>query len=423
MKLHTNKLYRVLALATTLFIAACANNPKPAPAPTLAAAKPAAWSIDRVVSTDNSMITLFDPFDLVHHEADPEDWYLHDFAFADDIETGRFAAVLTDRSGEFDVRITTGELYPEEAVEAGPKATVRLRVVNHRLLLSGGEAWPSVKTSSRKYAHDNRWIGFPNGDYGVIITALNPAAASMADYVIQLIKVDEMAQVKFAPGIPQLIYGDKAAVVGVNATGFHYNESCADVPRTAEWAPLVSSHMPIPGGIETVEIPRSMHQWAMSQQSAGSVTPMPLVLARNPQVGGYGLYIRPDSWNASQLQGSGQALVKTRIRCAVQITKIVGDSQTFKLEIKPVPTPRDRLPTMARRDLKQQFERWVIYNNDPAWRFKTSKVMRTESDSALLLGIVNYLGLISKDTETLLPLSNAQRLEYVKDRIQVRTFE
>jgi len=422
MKFHANRAYRAVALAITLFIAACANNP-PAPAPALAAAEPAAWSINRVVNTDNSMITLFDPFDLAHHESDPDDWYLHDFAFADDIETGRFAAVLTDRSGQFDVRITTGELYPEEAAEAGPKATVRLRVVNHRLLLSGGEAWPSVTTSSRKFAYDNRWIGFPNGDYGVIITALNPAANSMADYVIQLIKVDEMAQVKFAPGIPQLIYGDKAAVVGVNATGFHYNENCADVPGTVEWAPLVSRHMPIPGATEQVEIPRSMHQWAISQQKAGSVTPMPMVLARNPQVGGYGVYIRPDSWNESQLHGSGQAVVKTRIRCAVQITSIVGDSQTFKVKVKPIPTPRDRLQPMARRDLKQQFERWAVYNNDPAWRFKTAKVMRTQSDSALILGIIDYLDLISKDTETLLPLSNRQRLEYVKDRIQVRTFE
>ncbi len=375
------------------------------------------WSVSRVVNTNHSMITLLDPSDLVHHQAEPSNWFLHDFAIKDDLQTGRFAAVLTERSGKFNVRVTFGELTKSEQAVAGPEAKLRLRVINHRLLLSGGDAWPSVKTDYRRYAHDPRWIDVPNGDYGVIITALKPGAVK-ADYVFQLIRVDAMPRVKHAPGVPQLIYGEKAAVVGVNAKGFQFNEQCHDVPNKATWAPLAERSMPIPGARQAVELPREIHERAIVQQQSGSNATIPMVLSRNPEVGSYGFFLKPSSWNQSQVQANGDVHVSTLIRCAVKITAIDASPNNFALQLKPIPTANDRLPSTMKKRLMRSFNEWLREKNDPAWRFKEAKVERSTSDAAMILGIVDYLQLSSKESEKMLPMSNALRVEYLLDRLE-----
>jgi len=377
----------------------------------------ATMSVGTVVHTDKSIITLLDPADLTHHQSEPPNWYLHDFAINDDLQSGRFAAVLTGRTGKFNVRVTFGELTPTESKAAGPEAKLRLRVVNHRLLLSGGDTWPSKEVDYKQFANDARWISVPNGDYGVIITALKPGAAH-SDYVFQLIRVKDMTKVKHAPGMPKLVYGEKAAVVGVNARGFQYNEQCLDVPTSATWVPLAARTMPIPGAREAIELPKSVHTWAYNQQQAGNVATIPLVLSRSPEVGDYGFYIKPRSWSREQIQPNGDVIIDTLIRCAVEIIGVVANPQDFSLKLKPVPTASDNVSRRKKQRLMDGLDAWLRAKNDPAWLFKRAKVERSTSDGAMILGILEYLKLSSKETEKLLPMSNALRVDYLLDRFK-----
>ncbi len=402
--------------AFLLVLGACAGTPKP-----LENAMPdnsgQALSVSKVVHSDNSMITLLDPADLTHHQSQPANWYLHDFAIKDDLQSGRFAAVLTERAGKFNVRVTTGELSPAESAVAGAEAKLRLRVRNHQLLLSGGDTWPSEEVDHRQFAHDARWISIPNGDYGVIITALKPGAAH-SDYVFQLIRVNDMTKVKHAPAVPKLIYGDKAAVVGVNAKGFQYYEQCLDVPATANWAPLSARTMPIPGAMQKIELPRSMHTWAFNQQQAGNVATIPVVLSRDPEIGSYGFYLKPRRWKKEQVQSNGDVIVETLIRCAVEITDVVATPQEFALRLKAVPTASDRVPGWKKQQLMDGLDQWLRTTNDPDWLFKVAKVKRSANDGAMILGILEYLKLSSKETEKLLPMSNALRVDFLLERFK-----
>lgn len=401
-----------LTFACVLVLSACGSTSEKLSVP---ADTSPDWSVSKVVHTDRSMITLLDPADLTHHQSQPANWYLHDFAIKDDLQSGRFAAVLTARTGKFNVRVTFGELTAEESAVAGAEARMRLRVINHRLLLSGGDTWPSEEADYRQFAHDGRWISIPNGDYGVIITALKPNAAH-SDYVFQLIRVNNLSKVKHAPAMPRLIYGENAAVVGVNAKGFEYNEQCRDVPATASWAPLVGRTMPIPGARDAVELPRSMHTWALDQQQTGNVATIPVVLSRDPEVGAYGFYLKPTTWSRQQIQANGEAVVDTLIRCAVEITNVVATPQEFMLKVKALPTASDRIPEWKKRQLMDGLDQWLRDQNDTAWLFKVAKVKRSANDGAMILGILEYLKLSSKETEKLLPMSNALRADFLIDR-------
>ncbi len=374
------------------------------------------WSINRVVHSEKGMVSLLDPFDLSHHQADPVNWFMHDFAIQDDLETGRFAAVLTDRPGTYNVRVTFGELTKAEQLVAGPQARLRLRVINRRLLLSGGDTWPSVEANPQSFAYDQRWINIPNADYGVVITALDPTA-SQTDYVFQLFRVDDMKNIKYAPALPQLVYGQSPAVVGLNAKGVQYHERCADIPDKANWVPLISSTMPIPGAVQTVELPRSLHATALARQQSGSYAAMPVVLARSPQVGSYGFFIKPDTWSEDQLQSQNQAMVKTLIRCAVRISNVEITPDDFQLQLEAIPTAIDRVSQGEKTDLINGFQAWMTHTNDMAWHFKSEMVKRSDSDAAMVLGILEYLNLSAKESEDLLPMSNALRVDYLLDRI------
>jgi len=378
--------------------------------------KAEAWSVYKVVETQQSMLTLFDPGDLAHHQNEPAGWYLRDFAIADDLQSGRFIGVLTERSGAFNVKLSFGELNAKEKAAAGSEVKMRLRVRNGRLLLAGGDAWPYRGNDYRKFVYDQRWIDFPNGDYGVIITALNPAAG-LGDYVFQFFQLDDMTIVKHAPAMPQLIYGHKASVVGVNAAGYEYHEQCGDVPGKAQWVPLASRSMPTPGKIQTVELPRSLHLWAMEKQQKGERVSVPLVMSRDPEAGSFGFYIKADQWSRDNVKGQGQAHINTLIRCAVQIVEVVPEPNSFKLRIKAIPTASDRLSPGKKKQLLDTYHAWITANNDPAWRYREAQAKSSSTDAALILGILEHLSLSSKESEKLLPMSNALRVDYLIDRI------
>jgi len=124
------------AAMAVLMHGCAAKAPPPEPEPEA----PNYWGYSRLIETDTSTITLFDPGDLAHHAEDPANWHQYDFAFANDLETGRFAAFTTSGNGAFQVNFTEAPLTDNELAVAGPSAEMRLRVINYRLLLAGGEA-------------------------------------------------------------------------------------------------------------------------------------------------------------------------------------------------------------------------------------------------------------------------------------------
>jgi hypothetical protein len=353
------------------------------------------------------MITLFDPADLAHHEVDPEGWYRYDFAFANDLETGRFAAVMSDRPGSFDVRLTTGPLTEDEQHAAGPRAIQRLRVINHRLLLAGGDAWPSQLRSTRASQYDPGWINFENGDYQVIITALDRQQGARLDFVFQLLPVDDIQSVTYAPGIPYLVAGESPGVVGIDAGGLSYRESCGHVPDTAAWSPLTSMTLPLPGSMATIDLAADFHTRGRALQASGSNAAIPIVVARSTEPGSIGLYIKPDNWVANAHVANGEVPVTIRVLCAVTIRGVVPGIDGFALQIEPLPDARDRLPAALPRELVASFDNWVRVSGDPAWRFKSAQIKRTRDQRALLLGIIDYLALSAKHSESLLGETNS----------------
>ncbi|NND71627.1 MAG: hypothetical protein HKN43_08610 [Rhodothermales bacterium] len=405
---------QVCLLLCVLALAGCAASPEKAPEAELNH-----WSITRSVPSKNAMVTLFDPLDLAHHEGDPEDWYRYDFAFANDLETGRFAAVMSDKPGNFLVRLTSGPLSTYETQAAGPRASMRLRVINHRLLLSGGDAWPSRIQRSRIVSFDPRWIAFENGDYRVIITALDRQKGARHDFVFQLLPVDDILSVSYAPGIPYLVMGEAPGVVGIQAGGLSYREACARVPDTAVWSPLTSSTLPLPGSRATINIAQALHRRGNSLQVSRNNASLPIVVARNPVPGALGLFIQPDSWETDASATNGEVAVSTRVLCAVTIKEVVPGNDDFELRIEPLPGARDPLTVARTRSLNERFENWVRLTSDPAWRYKSAQIQRTVDHRSRLLGIMDYLDLSAKHSESLLQESNGNLANRLLDHMSI----
>ena len=378
------------------------------------------WSISRTIDTQNGVITLFDPADLAHHAADPSDWYLYDFAFANDLETGRFVAVLTDNHGRFNIKVTSSPLSDGEQLAAGAHAQLRLRVVNNRLLLTGGDAWPSAENKVKIDQHDRRWIPVANGDYRVRITVLDKRFHALHDYVIQLDPIAQITDVRYAPGIPQLVVGESAAVAGIGAQGLKYIERCATVPRKVEWLPLNSLQIPLPGAVQKIVIPPGLYRRAIAIKEAGQKPKLPVVIANNPREGEIGVYFEMLRW----IEHAGTEVNKFaafgRAYCAVRVTGVHPGERNFILEVDPLPLAAEPLPPDLSRKLAKKFDVWIRLSNDPGWRFKSEMVKRAHDDRSMTLGIMHYLALPAKVTNTLLLASNEERAHKLLERLQIK---
>lgn len=398
-----------------LLLGACASTP---PAPEQEEGD--YWSYSRVVDTDESMISLFDPVDLQHHASDPADWYKYDFAFLDDMSTGRFIALVTGSNGRHSIKITNAPLSEDERAVAGPNATLRLRVLNERLLLSGGSAWPSASRSMtvamRSAASDRHWLYLPNGDYKVTATALDSLGLNVHDYVLQLEPVDSIAEVEHAPGIPHLRPGDRiAGVAGVNAGGVSYKERCTAVPQLAELSPLLTRSLPLPGGYGEIEVSANLHARGRALQDAGLRADLPIVVAREAAVGSLGVYVQPARWTRVGTDEYGRArhAVLGRALCTVRITAVESGAQGRVLGIQPVPSSKDVLTRTLAREIAAQFDTWLRVSNDPAYRFKSAYVQRARDSRSLLFGVMQNLGLPASELETLLLKNNETRARRV----------
>jgi hypothetical protein len=419
---NTRSAFVTACVVCAMLLQACAAKP-PLPSPQ----EKEYWSYSRTVHTGNSMITLFDPADLAHHSAEPAGWYQYDFAFANDLDTGRVSAVRTAHKGAFQVRVTSSPLSSAERSAAGPGAVLRLRVINHHLLLAGGNAWPSVERTVPADLFDPRWLNIDNGDYRVTITAMDKTAGASAeafgvtlhDYVFQLESVAAITDVTHAPGIPQLVAGKKAAYPGLNAGGLHYNERCAQVPRSAEWSPLSSPEFPLPGANQDVAVSAELHSRGRALQLAGEHAAIPFVIAREAVKGKLGVFLAPSQWNKPSPHPGDEATARAHILCMVRITG-VDAGEAFRLNIEPLPQPLDRLPPGRANQLVEQFELWSRVSNDLAWHFKSGMLRRTVTERSLLLGIMHYLALPPRVAENLLLQSNEVLADKLFERINTK---
>ena len=405
-------LRRWLPILSISLLSACAGTPEEG-----AEEAPTYWSFSKVVDAKGGMITLFDPRDLAHHEVDPPDWYIHDFAFSDDLLAGRMVAMFLGQEGPVSVRITNGPLNASEQALVGPRAQQRLRVIGDRLLLAGGDAWPSVDQSARSLAYDQRLVGFTNGEYRVLLSALLPANDTGHDYVIQLLPVADMMTVTPAPGIPKLVYGQPAAVVGVDAPGFALPRQCGEVPGNAHWAALSASQLPIPGMSADIDLPRGFHDLGLRLKAAGRDARIPIVVSRSTSPGSIGVYIAPDDWRQEAMSSTQRLPLRTRVLCAVEITGVNAEQDFFKASIRPISPALDRLPSPVKQSLKDSFGNWIRLVNDPAFRFKSGKVQRTFDDRSLTLGLMHYLSLTPATVEELLRDSNAVRADKLLEQL------
>lgn len=403
--------YRIVtALAALLVMSACASPPPPpppAPAP-----EPDHWAYSRMVETDNGLITLFDPTDLRHHRAEPANWYRQAFAFRTDLATGRFAAVLTDADGRFAVRVTSAPLSARERAVGGPQATLRLRVQNRRLLLAGGDAWPSRALARPPALEDERWLSVPDGDYRVTITALGDEHPDLHDFIFQLEAVDSIDDVAYAPGMPQLVFGQPPAVAVDNVSELRYRDRCGEVPADARWSPLVSRGLPLPGATATIETIEALHARGLELQSVALPANAPLVVGRDLSAGSLGVLFVPDRWLEPRREDDRYRellQVEGHANCAVRVTGIIDADAGRRVSIEPLPAPRDRLPTGLALQLAERFESYIAVRDDPAWRYKSSWVRNAPDETSLVLGVMEHLDLLASDIERLLPMSNVQR--------------
>ena len=405
-------------LAACVVLVGCAAPPSAAPPP--AAER---WTISRTVDSADGMVTLFDPAALAHHRADPPDWHEHDFGFMPDLASGRLVAVLTGARGPLDVRLTDAPLSAREAAAAGPRATLRLRVTDERLLLAGGDAWPSVERPEPASPFDERWLALGNGDYEVTIVRLDDVDDTLHDVVFRLEPVESIVSVAHAPGIPQLVVGEPPAVAGVAARGQRFVERCSDVPRTGIWSPPVGGRSPLPGEWGDLEVIESIHDRGLRLQEAALDAGLPLVVARHPTVGELGAFVRPERWLEPVRAANGWAdvrAVRGRASCLVRVTAVADRDDAngaTVLSIDPVPTASDRLPARLRRDLVERYETFVRVTSDPAWRYESARVRRAPDDRSLVFGIMGRLRLSDAERESLLLDSNEARARWLLVRM------
>ena len=408
-------------LAIAALLVACASAPPPAPP---APEPEEEWTIERVVDTERGLVTLFDPRDLAHHAAEPADWYRHGFAFRDDLATGRFVAVLTGRDGAFRVRLTSAPLDAELRAAAGPEAVQRLRVQDRRLLLAGGDAWPSLADPRRPAPDDPRWLSVPNGDYRVTLTAIDATRSpALPDFVFRLEPVESIDTVAYAPGMPQLIVGAGPAVAGGDTSALRYAERCGEVVAEAAWSPLADAALPLPGEARVVRVPEALHERRRRLADAALPADAPLIVAREPSVGRLGMQFVPRRWLPPyREQGLYRELfeVEGRVSCAVRITGVDGLGDELRLSVEPVPMPRDRLTPELGRELLERFETRLSTSSDPAWRYKGGRARHAPDDASRVLSIIEQLALPAAEVEPLLEASNEARALRLLERLRER---
>lgn len=401
-----------------LLLGACAGTRPPEPAP----AEPEPyWSVSRTLETPGGMVTLFDPRDLDHHLADPPDWYRHDFAFVPDLDTGRFVAVLVGERVRTAVRVTSAPLSEREHAVAGARATMRLRVVDGRLLLAGGDVWPSRDNRRAPPPHDARWLGIANGDYRVTATVLDARGTDLHDLVLRLEPVASIESVAYAPGIPRLVVGRPPEVAGLGAGGERFAERCDAVPASAPWTPLVDRMLPLPGRDGELGVSESLHERGRARQRAGGQ--LDFVVAREARVGTLGVHVAPAFWRAARREGPYSVerfAVRGHASCLVRVTALetsVG-AAGLVLGLEPLPGPRDRLPPALEARLIERFAVWAQLGGDAAWRFKSEALRRAPDQRSLVLAVIDHLAPGPNELEKLLLESNAGRARWLVERME-----
>ena len=390
-----------------------------APAPPPPEPEPEYWTISRTVDTASGEITLFDPAALAHHRSDPPNWYHHDFAFASDLATGRFAAVSTGRTGALDVRVTEAPPSPREAAAAGPSAVQRLRVTDQRLLLAGGDAWPSIERPTPPGPFDPRWLGVEDGDYRVTITVLDDVDDTLHDVVFRLEPVESMTSVPYAPGIPHLTVGGEAAVVGLGASGRRFVERCGEVPGEGLWAPPADGAGPLPGEWSEFGVPEPLHDRGFRLQETMLEADLPLVTVDRAEVGELGAFVRPTRWLEPRTVDGWRDVHEARGRasCLVRVTGVAVEGGRTRLSIEPVPLDDAPLPATLRRDLVEVFQMSVRVAGHPGWRYRSARIGRAPDDLSLVLGIVRELGLRGAEREALLLAPSEERAQRLLERL------
>lgn|GEM_PF-1541071 len=131
-------------------------------------------SLDVVVDEDGWAI--FHPADVHGPELEPRPKIETHF------QRGNVIAVRSTAGRRCRVRLTAGDLTPEEAHRHGPEMTFRLLVRHGRLFLGGATLLRAGAYMERlEFAEAQQWFDIPNGVYRAIVTALEPGLTLVSD--------------------------------------------------------------------------------------------------------------------------------------------------------------------------------------------------------------------------------------------------
>jgi len=252
-----------------------------------------------------------------------------------------------------------------------------------------------------QFGYDHRFIQFPNGDYKAIITAIKVNEATPHDFVIQLQKVANIADIEHVEGIPKLVVGKPTEIVGANAQAPDFQPDCKNVPSRVSWNPLAIRTLPVPGNKMSLKIFPKYYQYSLLRQQETGASQASLLLAREMRVGSVGVIIQPNR-RAVKNTTSSALLTNTKIMCAVQITAFDTLVDPHGVDVRPLIHEDVPLPPQLASELRSRFGRWARITNQPGWFFITREIEHAPNDRAMVFNILRYLDLPSEEVETLL---------------------
>ena len=261
----------------------------------------AEFNYQTLVGTDGAEIFLADPTRLLEHSNDPTGWQHTAGATLEDRQNGHFLYFSTGGDGGFEVRVTDGQLDPRETRHAGGSIVLRLRIGQTGLLLDGGYAWPDGYDTGLNDRYGS-YLDVPAGDYAATITVIDRPLDSeysftddddpegpLADYVIQLEQVADIADVPMMDAMPNLLaYESPTTSAFYPMSGF--SENCSEVPKVAIRMPLENGQLPAPGGTWQSRVPLALYEYVKTEQSSDPMFGLEL-----NEVEGYGYFGFPSN--------------------------------------------------------------------------------------------------------------------------------
>jgi hypothetical protein len=125
--------------------------------------------------TDTATLAAFDPAVLAHRLGDGCDWWSGDFADLQEVRRGEIALVGVGGDGVYKVRVTDGELTPNERAYAAESLRLGVVVTSGFLFVGAGEQLPGEQQSPRPEDPEEAefFVRLAPGEYAVEVYGID----------------------------------------------------------------------------------------------------------------------------------------------------------------------------------------------------------------------------------------------------------